>query len=114
MTSPCSFLQLMSHTYGIVPYYLEPGEAFPLPTMTAHLSPGSIPLQGISMRILDLDRYNALIRQATHVDDQGIRYKYHNGKLWVFKCVPLYKDTVYPCWVLANATPELHLLYYPI
>ena len=65
------------------------------------------------MRIIDLDRYNALIRQATHVDDQGVRYKYHNGKLWYFKCVPLYKDTVYPCWVLANATPELHLLYYP-
>lgn len=46
MTSPYSFLQLMSHIYGIVPYYLEPGEAFPLPTMTALLSPGSIPLRG--------------------------------------------------------------------
>ena len=33
MTSPYSFLQLMSHIYGIVPYYLEPGEAFPLPTI---------------------------------------------------------------------------------
>ena len=50
MTSPYSFLQLMSHIYGIVSYYLEPGEAFPLryasvplPTMTALLSPGSIP-----------------------------------------------------------------------
>lgn len=44
MTSPYSFLQLMSHIYGIVPYYLEPGEAFPLPTTTAHLSTGSIPV----------------------------------------------------------------------
>ena len=44
MTSPYSFLQLMSHIYGIAPYYLEPGEAFPLPTTTAHLSPGSIPV----------------------------------------------------------------------
>ena len=33
MTSPYSFLQLMSHIYGIVPYYLEPGEAFPLPNI---------------------------------------------------------------------------------
>ena len=46
MTSPYSFLQLMSHIYGIVPYYLEPGEAFPLPNIMAHLSPGSIPLRG--------------------------------------------------------------------
>ena len=48
MTSPYSFLQLMSHIYGIVPYYLEPGEAFPLPTTTALLSPGSIPLRGMA------------------------------------------------------------------
>lgn len=46
MTSPYSFLQLMSHIYGIVPYYLEPGEAFPLPNIMALLSPGSIPLRG--------------------------------------------------------------------
>ena len=46
MTSHYSFLQLMSHIYGIVPYYLEPGEAFPLPTIMALLSPGSIPLRG--------------------------------------------------------------------
>lgn len=46
MTSPYSFLQLMSHIYGIVPYYLEPGEAFPLPNITALLFPGSIPLRG--------------------------------------------------------------------
>ena len=44
MTSPYSFLQLMSHIYGIVPYYLEPGEAFSLPNIMALLSPGSIPV----------------------------------------------------------------------
>ena len=46
MTSPYSFLQLMSHIYGIVPYYLEPVEAFLTAYHRALLSPGSIPLRG--------------------------------------------------------------------
>lgn len=125
MTSPYSFLQLMSHIYGIVLYYLEPGEAFPLPTIMAHLSPGSIPLRGKLLRsppqlhrttimAFEVTR-EKLKKKATHTGMDGTLYMIFMDTLWVFKEVTYFADITMPRWskvedpsLITDLTPLQH------